>query len=152
MTSIKITLGHFIFISNGFLSIQCLGVLDFEPRTISGISELGADVIMKEMTSLHGSRMLFSRCAHECKTQDGCSAFITSLNRCILIGDSSVPGRLINTTATCEMDIHIGKDDNIILIILVLSSFLSKNPCIGIWKVHLDSEQHINFLLFYRYL
>ena len=63
-------------------------------------TELGSDVTLKEVTSLRGG--LSVQCSMECASLDNCQSFIFSEQRCILVGDSSLPGEEVDA-ATAQM-------------------------------------------------
>ena len=63
-------------------------------------TELGSDVTLKEVTSLRGG--LSVQCSMECASLDNCQSFIFSEQRCILVGDASLPGEE-DDAATAQM-------------------------------------------------
>ena len=104
--------------NNFQLLILCLvfntaySTLRFTKSSINGISQFGNDVIMTEVTSLRAMTSLRNRCAFACDMSDGCLGYVTRMNRCILIGDSTLPGDVIDIDRTCEMEIYRKLDIN----------------------------------------
>ena len=72
----------------------------FKKTSGDNLSGLSSDVTMKEVTSLRGG--LSVQCSMECASLDNCQSFIFSEKRCILVGDSSLPGEEVDA-ATAQM-------------------------------------------------
>ena len=67
--------------------------VEFQRNIIGNISELQNDVIFKEMTSQFGN---YVSCSFKCANLDDCQGFNFQNQRCILIGNSSLPGQDVN--------------------------------------------------------
>ena len=65
-------------------------------------SIFGKDVIMREVTSLRGTGSGLLACAFACTELGGCRAFVREHERCILLGDATLPGEDVAAASLTE--------------------------------------------------
>ena len=71
---------------------------------------LSNGLVAKEMTPLRGMSKI--RCAFECTKLEGCRAFVYENDRCILIGNDTLPGVSVALQTDEPMDAY-GNSDNL---------------------------------------
>ena len=65
-------------------------------------SIFGNDVTVREVTSLRGTGSGLLACAFVCTELGGCRAFVREHERCILLGDATLPGEDVAAASLTE--------------------------------------------------
>ena len=68
----------------------------FVERGVPNATEIGSDVILRDVTSLCGGNQLRTVCMFKCTKLESCQGFVVEKNRCILAGNATLPGKMVS--------------------------------------------------------
>ena len=88
-----------------FLQATCVALrtANYEQLQSSNVTAIfGNDVTVREVTSLRGTGSGLLACAFACTELGGCRAFVREHERCILLGDATLPGEDVAAASLTE--------------------------------------------------